>query len=126
HQTPVGVTLDLGELRAWQAGSDPLDVGQRVPGRVDRRVHGEVVGEFHRRRSSRVSMSAGLPAHATSVTSSGRIPMTTRAPASPSTGRSSQTDASSLTGLPLRPSYVATAIAPGAAATARHASASTK
>ena len=59
-------------------------------------------------------MSAGLPAHATSVTSSGRIPITTRAPASPSTGRRSQTEASSLTGLPLRPSYVATAIAPGA------------
>ena len=44
------------------------------PRLVDGHVHGEVVHEFHRRRSSRVSMSAGLPGHATSGDEFGAIP----------------------------------------------------
>ena len=72
HDAAVLVALDLLELRTRHARGDALDVGEDRPGR--RRWNGdtEVVGQLHRSRSSRVSMSIGSPTHGTSVTRSGR------------------------------------------------------
>src|SRR5438477_196125 len=67
-------------------------------------------------------MSDASPRHATSTTSSGRWEMTTRAPWSPVAGSSGHTDAPRRTGCRRRPSYVATAMGDGLAATAVQAS----
>ena len=71
HDAPVLVALDLLELGARKARSDALDVGEDLPGLVDRHAHVELVGQLHRSRSSTVSMSVASPEHATSPTSSG-------------------------------------------------------
>ena len=69
----VDVAFDLLELGTGKAGSDPLDVADDRPRLVDRPVHREFVDDLlcHRRRSSRVSMSAGDPLQGTSFTRSG-------------------------------------------------------
>ena len=74
----VLLALDLLELGAGHARGDALDVGQDRPGLLGR--HGDlgIRCQLHGPRSSTVSMSAGSPAHATAITSSG-CPRSTRA-----------------------------------------------
>ena len=123
----VDVALDLRELRAGKAGGDALDIGEGRPGLVDRRVHGEVVDEFHRRRSSRVSMSAGL-ARGTLLRSRARAASASR-PARrrrrrPAAGPTRRRRAGP--GCRVARRRWRRRSSPGAAATARHAAASTK
>jgi hypothetical protein len=47
HLALVDVTVHPGELGARQARRDPLQVGEHLPGDVDRYVHGELVRDFH-------------------------------------------------------------------------------
>ena len=100
HDAAVLVALDLLELGAGEARGDALHVGEHGPCPLDRQRHAEVVGQLHRSRSSRVSMSSRRPSHGTACTSSGLRRISARAPSSPVSGRSGHTDRASRTGLP--------------------------
>src|SRR5581483_10089799 len=126
HDPAVLVTFDLLKLRARHAGRDPLDVREHVPGGRRGDGHAEVVGQLHRSRSSRVSMSIGSPGHGTSATRSGRSRNSARAPSSPVAGSSGHTSAASRTGGRRWPANTAVAIGRSRdAATDRHASTGT-
>ena len=92
--------FDLLELRAGQAGRNSLNVGQHLPRHFNWHTHIEGVDQFHCSRSSTVSTSDASPGHATAATSSGLPRNSTRAPSSPSFGRSSQTSTPRRTGFP--------------------------
>ena len=66
HDAAVHLAFDLLQLGALHAWGDALDVGEHCPRLLDRAIDGELVHQwFHRSRSSRVSMSATDPMHAT-------------------------------------------------------------
>ena len=80
--TAVGITLDLGELRTWQAWRDALEVGENYPCVIDWHIDDEFVIQIHYTvlrdstisllacsRSSIVSMSIADPVQDTSLTS---------------------------------------------------------
>ena len=62
------LTLDLLKLSARHARGYPLDVGEDGPCPLYGHLHGEFVGQLHRSKSSAVSISAGSPWQATSIT----------------------------------------------------------